>query len=90
MLYIQLIGLLAFLVLVLSFYKENISKVLTYQITSNFAYATHYFLLGAISGAFCSIVSMIRNFAYINVKKKQSINWDIIRNILFNYLHCFL
>ena len=65
MFYIQLIGLLAFCVLVLSFYKKNTTTILMYQITSNFAYAIHYFLLGGLSGAFCSVVGIIRNFVFI-------------------------
>ena len=73
MFYIQLIGLLAFLVLVLSFYKKETDKILTYQVTSNFAYTIHYLLLGALSGAFCSLISMIRNLVYIKLKKYKMI-----------------
>ena len=70
MIYIQLIGLLAFCILVLSFYKKNTVTILIYQITSNFAYAVHYFLLGGLSGAFCSAISMIRNVIFIKTKSK--------------------
>ena len=85
MLYIQLIGLLAFLVLVLSFYKKDTIKILIYQMTSNFAYAVHYFLLGAISGAFVSIVSIIRNILFLCVKGKRKI---IVPVLAFLYLSC--
>ena len=73
MLYIQLIGLLAFCVLVLSFYRKETITILIYQMTSNFAYAVHYFLLGGISGAFVSIVSVIRNILFIIFKKNRGI-----------------
>lgn len=71
MLYIQLIGLLAFCVLVLSYYKKNTVTILVYQITANFAYAVHYFLLGGLSGAFNSVISIIRNIIFINSKDNK-------------------
>lgn len=69
MIYIQLIGLLAFCVLVLSYYKKDSNTILTYQITSNLAYAVHYFLLGGLSGAFISFVGAIRNIIFVKVKR---------------------
>lgn len=73
MFYIQLIGLLGFCILVLSFYKKETATILTYQITSNFAYAVHYFLLGGLSGAFCSFLGMIRNIVLIKSNNKKII-----------------
>lgn len=73
MIYIQLIGILAFCVLVLSFYRKKTSTIIAYQIVSNFAYTVHYFLLGALSGAYISFVGIFRNIAYLKVKKRKSI-----------------
>lgn len=73
MFYIQLIGLLGFCILVLSFYKKETVTILMYQITSNFAYTVHYFLLGALSGAFCSLIGMIRNIIFIKFNNKKII-----------------
>lgn len=73
MIYIQLIGLLGFCVLVLSFYKKEIAKILTYQITSNFAYTVHYFLLGGLTGAFCSLIGIIRNIVLIKFNNRKVI-----------------
>lgn len=82
MLYIQLIGLLAFCVLVLSYYKKNTVTILVYQITANFAYAVHYFLLGGLSGAFNSVISIIRNIIFINSKDNK-----ILISIIFIMLY---
>ena len=71
MLYIQLIGILAFCILVLSFYRKETVTILTYQITSDFAYSVHYFLLGGLSGAFCSLIGMIRNIVLIRFDNKK-------------------
>ena len=73
MFYIQLIGILAFCILVLSFYKKETVTILTYQITSNFAYTVHYFLLGGLSGAFCSLIGIIRNIVLIKSNNKKII-----------------
>ncbi len=71
MLYIQLIGILAFCLLVLSYYKKSTASILIYQIVSNFAYAVHYFLLGALSGAYSSIVSIFRNILFMKFKNHK-------------------
>ena len=73
MYYIQLIGLLAFCTLVLSFYRKKTVTIIIYQATSNFAYAVHYFLLGALSGAFASVASIIRNIAFLCAKDKKGL-----------------
>ena len=82
MFYIQLIGILAFCILVLSFYKKDTITILTYQITSNLIYSIHYFLLGGLSGAFCSFIGIIRNIALIKSNKTKI----IIPIILILYL----
>ena len=73
MFYIQLIGLLGFSILILSFYKKEPKMILTYQVTSNFAYTVHYFLLGALSGTFCSLIGIIRNAVLIKFNNKKII-----------------
>lgn len=73
MFYIQLIGILAFCVLVLSFYKKEPKRIIAYQILSNFAYTVHYLLLGALSGAYTSLVGIFRNIAFLKTKKNKNI-----------------
>jgi hypothetical protein len=70
MIYIQLIGLLAFCILVLSFYKKDTKTILVYQTTSNLIYFIHYLLLGGLTGAFISLMSVIRNIVFIKTKSK--------------------
>ena len=82
MFYIQLIGILAFCILVLSFYKKDTVMILTYQITSNFGYTVHYFLLGGLSGAFCSLIGIFRNITLI----KSNNNRIIVPIFIFLYL----
>ena len=71
MFYIQLIGIIAFCIVVLSFYNKNSKTIIAYQIVSNFAYTVHYFLLGALSGAFTSFVGIFRNIGLIKLKSYE-------------------
>jgi hypothetical protein len=71
MIYIQLIGILAFCIVVLSFYNKNPKTIIAYQILSNFTYTVHYFLLGALSGAFTSLVGIFRNIGLIKIKNYE-------------------
>lgn len=73
MIYIQLIGILGFCIVVLSFYKKETTTILLYQITSNFAYAVHYFLLGGLSGALCCVVGISRNITLIKCNNRKII-----------------
>ena len=70
MIYIQLIGLLAFCILVLSFYKKNIITLLVYQSTACFIYAIHFFLLGALTGAYINMINVIRSIIFTKYKNK--------------------
>lgn len=72
MIYIQLIGVLAFCILVLSFYRKTITEILVFQTTASFIYTVHYLLLGALTGAYVCVISIIRNIVLLkfNVNKK--------------------
>ena len=71
MIYIQLIGFLAFLVYTLSYSRDTYNKVLTYQLTANFAYTVHYFLLGGISAAFVCALDMLKDLVFLKQKKDR-------------------
>ena len=61
---IQLIGILAWLLILLSYYRKNTNKILAFQIISNVLWCLHYFLLGAYSGLFICIFEMARDGLY--------------------------
>ena len=71
-----------FCVLVLSFYKKESNTILLYQIVANFAYTIHYFLLGALSGAFISFIGIFRNIGFLKLKNNKLI-FAIIIFILY-------
>lgn len=67
---IQAIGVLAWILIVLSYYRENTNKILVLQIISTILYCVHYYLLGAYSGLFICIFEVVRDYAYYKT------DWD--------------
>ena len=73
MLYIQLIGVLAFCVWILSYYRKEVRDILIFQSASNALYFIHYLLLGALSGAYLSVIGILRNIFFLIFKKSKKI-----------------
>ena len=74
MFYIQLIGILAFCLWVLSYYRKSVKDILIFQSAANFTYAVHFFLLGALSGAYLSLVGIAKNIVFLKFKNKRLIS----------------
>ena len=71
MLYIQLIGVLAFCIWILSYYRDEVRDILIFQSASNALYFIHYLLLGALSGAYLSVVGVVRGVLFLIFKKHK-------------------
>lgn len=67
---IQAIGIIAWIILVLSYYRENTNKILIFQAIATFLYCIHYYLLGAYSGLFICVFEVIRDLLYYKT------DWD--------------
>ena len=61
---IQLLGIIAWLLIVLSYYRENTNKILVFQIISTILWCLHYYFLGAYSGLFICVFEVIRDSLY--------------------------
>jgi len=61
---IQILGFLAWILLVLSYYRKDTNRILVFQIISTALFCIHYFLLGAYSGLLICILEVIRDSAY--------------------------
>lgn len=71
--FIQLIGLLAWLILFFSYYRKDTNKILIFHIIALVIYSVHYFLLGAYSGLFICIVELICDYLYYKTDKDDYI-----------------
>lgn len=71
--FVQLLGLLAWLVLLLSYYRKDTNRILVFQIIATILYCVHYFLLGAFSGLFICMVEVVCDFLYYKTDKDDLI-----------------
>ena len=84
----QIIGILALIILMLSFQKNEKKLLLKYQTTSSFLYAIQYIFLGAYTGSLMNLTCMVRNFIFNKYNnKKVPIYWLIII-IILSYIFC--
>lgn len=61
---VQGIGILAWLVLLVSYYREDTDKILVFQTIATALYCVHYYLLGAYSGLFICVFETVRDYLY--------------------------
>jgi len=70
---IQMIGMIAWLMLVLSYYRKDTNKILVFQIIGTLLYCIHYGLLGAWSGLFICAFETLFDFGYYKTDKDKYI-----------------
>lgn len=71
--FVQLLGLFAWLVLFLSYYRKNTNRILAFQILATLLYCIHYLLLKAYSGLFICFVEVVCDFLYYKTDKDEII-----------------
>ena len=74
----QLFGIIALVVLIMSFQKDKKDALLKYQIFSSLLFALQYLFLNAISGCLMNLMSLIRNFIYKKFNDKIPIIYLIL------------
>ncbi len=62
---IQFIGVLAFIVLVASYYRKDTNKILAFHLIASLLYIIHYFLLGAHTGVIICFYEFLRDSLYL-------------------------
>ena len=70
---IQGIGIVAWLMLILSYYRKDTNKILVFQIIGTFLYCLHYGLLGAWSGLFICACETLFDIGYYKTDKDKYI-----------------
>ena len=71
--FIQLIGIAAWIMLGLSYYRKDTDKILVFQIIGTLLYCVHYGLLSAWSGLFICAFETIFDFGYYKTDKDKYI-----------------
>lgn len=70
-LFIQSLGLIAFLCTTASYWGKSKKQILAVQIIGDIFYATHYFLLGAITGGITQLIGLFRETSFFCSKTKK-------------------
>ncbi len=70
-LFIQTLGLLAFLCTTVSYWGKSKKQILAVQIIGDIFYAIHYFLLGAIAGGLTQVFGLFRETSFFCSKTKK-------------------
>ena len=86
---VQGIGIVAWLVLVVSYYREDTNKILIFQIIATALYCVHYYLLGAYSGLFICIFEVIRDYLYYKTDLDDYIFYGSIPVYIINGIVTF-
>ena len=88
---VQLIGVLGFIFLMLSYYKKAKIQILFMQILSSIIFTIHYYLLSGITGAVCSFINIIVMLLiyWFEKMKKKKISLILVL-IPFFTLVCFI
>lgn len=68
---IQLIGVVAWLFIFISYYRKNTDKILMFQVIASILYCIHYYFLGAYSGLLMCALSAIFDYAYYKTDKDK-------------------
>lgn len=69
----QISGFLAWLALLISYYRKNTDKILVFHILSIVFYLLNYLFLGAWTGLFVIVLELIRDFLYYKTDKDNYI-----------------
>ena len=69
----QISGFIAWLTLLVSYYRKNTNKILIFHIISIFFYLLSYLFLGAWTGVFIIILELIRDYLYYKTDKDDLI-----------------
>lgn len=71
--FIQIIGIVAWIILGLSYYRKDTNKILVFQIIGTLLYCIHYGLLGAWSGLFICACETLFDYGYYKTDKDKYI-----------------
>ncbi|MDD2519199.1 MAG: YgjV family protein [Bacilli bacterium] len=84
MVVIQLIGIVAFVFLLIGFWSKSKNKILLMHLIANFIYSFHYFLLDAYMGSSVCAVMVVSDFFLLNkTDKKKLKRHGIIFSMIF-------
>lgn len=71
--FVQALGIISWLLLILSYYRKDTNRILAFQIIGTILYCIHYWLLGAWSGLFICFFETIFDYGYYKTDQDKFI-----------------
>ncbi len=71
--FIQILGFVAWIILLLSYYGKDTNRILIFQVLGTVLFCLHYYLLGAFSGLLICVLEVIRDYSYYKTDKDNHI-----------------
>ena len=82
----QILGIVGMVLAILSFQQKTQKKILTFQVSSNALFIINYLLLGALTGGFLHLCSLIRGVVF-SFRNKHSWAASILWIFIFSSLY---
>ncbi len=81
----QLLGILGFLLSIISFQQNTQKRIVFVQFLANISFTIHFYLIGAYTGSILNGIAIIRSFVYCFKDKKWASSniWIVIFSMAF-------
>lgn len=81
----QLLGILGFLLSIISFQQNTQKRIVFVQFLANISFTIHFYLIGAYTGSILNGIAIIRSFVYCFKDKKWASSniWIVIFSLAF-------
>lgn len=86
---IQLIGAIAFVALVVSYYQKEKKSILFMHIVAYIMFTLHYYLLSGVTGAICNAIALVALLAIYFIEKFKWKNKNLV-SCIFIILICII
>ncbi len=87
---IQLISLLAWFFITISYWQNKKITLVIFQIIANLTYAIHFYLLGGISGTLCNLAGVVVLFLLLIKEKSKKNCYGLIIPIILIFMFIFI
>ncbi|MBE7041598.1 MAG: YgjV family protein [Ruminococcaceae bacterium] len=81
----QLLGILGFLLSIISFQQNTQKRIVFVQFLANISFTIHFYLIGAYTGSILNGIAIVRSFVYCFKDKKWASSniWIVIFSLAF-------
>ena len=81
----QLLGILGFILSIISFQQNTQKKIVLFQFLANVSFCVHFYMIGAYTGSILNGIGIVRSFIYYHKDKKWAASdwWIVLFSLVF-------